>query len=153
MRLKNIPFIVSLMLVVTALAAGSAMGEECTISTTAASFGTYDVFNTSPLDTTGSVVFNCGDNANVHITLDKGGASTFNSRRMLTGSVELNYNLYTDAARTTIWGDGSGGTTFYSNPSTPSNQNVTVMVYGRIPARQDVSAGSYTNTVIATINF
>jgi spore coat protein U-like protein len=31
--------------------------------------------------------------------------------------------------------------------------NVTVTIYGRIPARQDVSAGSYTDTVVATINF
>jgi spore coat protein U domain-containing protein, fimbrial subunit CupE1/2/3/6 len=131
---------------------GLAMAE-CTISTSAVSFGTYNVFDTSSLDTTGSVTFNCTDNANITIKLDKGGAATFNPRRLLNGSVQLNYNLYTDAARTTIWGDGSGGTSFYSNPSTPQNQNVTVTVYGRIPARQDVSAGSYANAVVATVNW
>ncbi len=65
----------------------------------------------------------------------------------------LNYNLYLDAARTTIWGDGTGGTQVYSNANPPNNTNVTVTIYGRIPASQDVSAGSYTNTVTATINF
>jgi spore coat protein U-like protein len=125
----------------------------CTISTSSVSFGTYNVFNTPPLDTTGSITFNCTDNANITIKLDKGGAATFNPRRMLNGSVQLNYNLYTDAARTTIWGDGSGGTSYYSNPSTPQDQNVSVTVYGRIPARQDVSAGSYTNAVVATVSW
>ncbi|HBA40317.1 MAG TPA: hypothetical protein DCZ05_11400 [Deltaproteobacteria bacterium] len=36
---------------------------------------------------------------------------------------------------------------------TGSNKNVTLTIYGRIPASQDVSAGSYTNAVTATINF
>ena len=72
---------------------------------------------------------------------------------MLNGSEPLNYNLYRDAARTAIWGDGTGGTQVYSDPRTPRNQNVTLTVYGRIPAGQDVSVGTYTNTVTATINF
>src|SRR3990167_2935298 len=36
---------------------------------------------------------------------------------------------------------------------TGSNKNVTLTIYGRIPASQHVSAGSYTNAVTATINF
>ena len=125
----------------------------CTISTTPVSFGTYNVFSSTPLDSTGSVTFNCDNRANITITLNNGGATTFNPRRMLKGSEALNYNLYRDAARTSIWGDGTGGTQVYSDPRTPRNQNVTLTVYGRIPAGQDVSVGTYTNTVTATINF
>ncbi|HJX10467.1 MAG TPA: spore coat U domain-containing protein [Candidatus Binatia bacterium] len=125
----------------------------CTISTTPVSFGTYNVFSSTPLDSTGSVTFNCDNRANITITLNKGGATTFNPRRMLKGSEALNYNLYRDAAGTSIWGDGTGGTQVYSDPRTPRNQNVTVTVFGRIPATQDVSVGTYTNTVTATINF
>jgi len=125
----------------------------CTISATPVSFGTYNVFSSTPLDSTGSVIFNCDNRANITITLNNGGATTFNPRRMLNGSEPLNYNLYRDAARTAIWGDGTGGTQVYSDPRTPRNQNVTLTVYGRIPAGQDVSVGTYTNTVTATINF
>ncbi len=125
----------------------------CTISTTPVSFGTYNVFFSTPLDSTGSVTFNCDNRANITITLNNGGATTFNPRRMLKGSEALNYNLYRDATRTSIWGDGTGGTQVYSDPRTPRNQNVTLTVYGRIPAGQDVSVGTYTNTVTATINF
>lgn len=130
-----------------------ALGANCTVSTTGVSFGTYNVFATSPLDSTGSVTYNCGGNASIIVTLSKGGAATYNPRRMLKGGEVLNYNLYLDASRTTIWGDGTGGTQIYSNPSVPNNASITVTIYGRIPAGQDVSAGSYSDTITATINF
>ena len=135
------------------LTALPALGINCTIHTTGVSFGTYNVFATSPLDSTGSVTYRCNGNVNITVTLNKGGATTFNPRRMLKGSEALTYNLYLDASRTTIWGDGTGGTQVYSNPSTPNNQDVTVTIYSRIPASQDVSAGSYSDSITATINF
>ncbi|HET8562425.1 MAG TPA: spore coat protein U domain-containing protein [Candidatus Binatia bacterium] len=58
-----------------------------------------------------------------------------------------------DAARTLIWGDGTGGTYVYSVTNPPLNQNVTVTVYGRIPPRQNVRAGSLSSTVSVIINF
>ncbi len=130
-----------------------ALGANCTISTTAVSFGTYNVFATSPLDSTGSVTYNCGGKASITVSLSNGGAATYNPRRMLKGGEALDYNLYLDASRTTIWGDGTGGTQIYSNPIVPNNTNITVTIYGRIPAGQDVSAGSYSNIITATVNF
>jgi spore coat protein U-like protein len=125
----------------------------CTISTTSVSFGAYDVFNPAPRDSTGSVVFNCDRRDPITIALDRGGAPSFNPRRMLKVTEPLNYNLYLNAATTIIWGDGSGGTQVHSDSRPPRNQNVTVTIFGRIPAGQDVSSGSYTNTITATINF
>ena len=125
----------------------------CTISTTPVSYGSYNVFSAAPLDSTGTVTYRCGNERNITITLNEGGAATFNPRRMLKGSEALNYNLYRDAARTTLWGDGTSGTQVYSDANPPNNQNVTVNIFGRIPAGQDVTAGSYTNTITATINF
>ncbi len=127
---------------------------SCDISTTSVSFGTYNVFSATPLDSTGSVSSKCtGNAANITIALDRGGAASFNPRQMLKGTEALNYNLYRDAARTTIWGDGTGGTSVYSDPSPPNGLVVTITIYGRIPAGQDVSAGTYTNTVTVTITF
>lgn len=125
----------------------------CIISTTAVSFGTYDVFSPTPRDSTGSVVYRCGTDANITISLDRGGAPSFNPRRMLKGTEALDYNLYQDAARTTIWGDGTGGTQAYFSANPPNNKDVTVTIHGRIPAGQDVGAGAYTNTVTAIVNF
>lgn len=137
----------------TSLPAPAAVAVSCTINTTSVSFGNYNVFSGLPLDSTGSVIYNCNRRAAITITLDRGGAPSFNPRRMLKVGEALNYNLYLDAARTTIWGDGTGGTQVYSDPRTPRNRNVAVTIYGRIPAGQDVTAGSYANSVTATINF
>lgn len=135
------------------LCATARVEAGCSISTTPVSFGTYDVFSSVPLDSTGSVTFNCTKKEDIEIELNKGGASTFALRRMLSGSETLYYNLYLDAARTIIWGNGNEGTQVYEQEDVPKDTNITVVIYGRIPAGQDVAAGAYTNTVTATLNF
>src|SRR6266487_1298814 len=55
--------------------------------------------------------------------------SPFIPRKMVNAGTLLNYNLYTDAARTTVWGDGTGGTVTVSGSS---NGSTTHTVYGRI---------------------
>jgi spore coat protein U-like protein len=144
------------------LAAAAALGvtataeAACTISTTAVSFGAYNVFTTSPDDATGQITYRCTPPRPllVQIHLDKGGAATFNPRQMRLGASDLlNYNLYLDSTRATIWGDGTGGTQIYTQALPLPNRNINVPVYGRIPALQDVRAGTYTNSVTATIFF
>lgn len=138
-----------------ALSAAATAEAACTISTTAVSFGSYNVFSASPDDGTGQITYRCTAPRPplVTIQLDKGGAPSFNPRQMRMGSEVLNYNLYLDSTRSTIWGDGTGGSQAYSQSSPQPNQNINVSVYGRIPAGQDVSAGNYSATVTATIFF
>ena len=50
------------------------------------------------------------------------------------GRQSADYNIYTDAARTNVWGDGTGGTATIANTGTGAAQNVTV--YGRVPSGQ-----------------
>jgi spore coat protein U-like protein len=126
---------------------------SCTISVTGVNFGPYDVFGASPVDSTGNVRYRCGILAfNITITLSRGQSPTFSPRTMVSGSEQLGYNLYLDAAHTVIWGDGSGGTQQYSIVN-PPNGNVNLPIYGRIPPGQDVRAGAYNDTIVATINF
>lgn len=143
-------------LVAVALAA-TAAHAACTISTTPLAFGTYNVFSSSPLDSSAQVSFRCTGLIQLFVTvdLDKGGAATFGARRMQQGAENLSYNLYMDAARTVIWGDGTGGTQHYQQLIVLSllGQTINIPLYGRIPAGQDVAAGPYTNTVVATIDF
>ena len=130
------------------------LAPSCTISVTSVAFGSYNVFTTTPTDSTGTITYECNSRAsNISISLSDGSSSTFNPRTLRKGSEVLNYNLFTNAARTTIWGDGTGGTAVYSQGNPPNNQNVNLTVYGRIPAQQDVSAGNYSDTVLAIINF
>lgn len=136
-------------------AADAAEAQTCTISAVGVSFGSYDVLASSPRDSTGTVTFRCIASVPVTVDLNRGqNSATFNPRRMTKGSGPLlDYNLYMDAARTTIWGDGSAGTSRYSNNAPPALTDVNLTVYGRIPAGRDVTAGSYSDTVVATITF
>jgi spore coat protein U-like protein len=131
-----------------------AQAPSCTISVTSVAFGNYNVFTTTADDSTGTITYRCNSTAaNISISLSDGSSTTFNPRTLRKGAEVLNYNLYRNAARTTIWGNGTGGTSVYTQGNPPNNQNVNVTVYGRIPAQQDVSAGNYTDTVSAVINF
>ena len=154
---KN-PGLVSILVLAAAgtlCGAGAARGAplSCSISAVGVSFGTYNVFSASPLDSTGSVSYTCTGIKNpdrITIDLSRGGASTF-ARRMLKGAEPLAYNLYMDAGHATVWGDGTTGTSHYG-PVPPLSSD-TLTIFGRIPAGQDGSAGAYSDTVVATINF
>ena len=129
---------------------------KCSISTVGVVFGTYDVFAPTVLTSTGSVTIHCvgvgSGVAPVSVGLSSGNAGSFQPRTMLRSGEPLNYNLTLDAAGTNIWGDGTGGSVHFST-SVSNNQTVNTTIFGRIPAGQDVSVGSYTDTIIATINF
>ena len=134
--------------------ASAQASASCTISTTSVVFGNYNVFNGSALDSTGTVTYRCNPQTqSIIISLSKGQSATYSPRKMNQGAENLTYDLFTNAGRTTIWGDGTGGTSVYSDPNPPKNIDVNITVYGRVPAGQDVSAGSYSDTVSATINF
>jgi spore coat protein U-like protein len=110
---------------------GQRAEAQCTIAVTAAvAFGNYDVFAASPTDVMGELRIDCARReTNVGVTLDRGGAATYQPRELANGSERLAYNLYLDASRTQIWGDGTGGTVVFG----PGNRNQprTITVYGR----------------------
>lgn len=125
----------------------------CSVNPTSVAFGVYSPFNVAPTDTAGTLRVSC-DTTTVGYTLllNPGGAGTYAPRRLGGGAYTLAYNLYADALRTVIWGDGSGGTTTVSGAfALPGAIDHTV--YGRVPAQQNVGAGTYTDTITVTLNF
>jgi spore coat protein U-like protein len=92
------------------------------------------------------------------------GAGNYAQRQMNKTSAPpdtLPYNLYLDALpavlNTFVWGDGSGGTLFWSGNFNLNNGNSpvtrTATLWGAIPAGPAPSAGAYQDTVVATILF
>ena len=144
-----------LLAIAVALTAAVTAEAACTITTTPVSFGSYNVFAASADDGTGQITYRCTGPRPplVTIHLDKGGSPSFSPRRMRKGSETLGYNLYLDSTRSTIWGDGTGGSQVYSRTNPPRGQNINLSVFGRIPSGQDVSSGTYSATVTATIFF
>jgi spore coat protein U-like protein len=126
----------------------------CTVSTTGVNFGAYSVFDPSPTDTTGTLTVRCtGLNFIVTATLSTGSSGSYAMRTLRRGTETLNYNLFADATRTSVLGDGNGGTSDFGWFLLIGNQTRTETIYGRIFAGQDVSVGNYTDTVLVTVNF
>ncbi|MBC7793379.1 MAG: spore coat protein U domain-containing protein [Clostridia bacterium] len=131
----------------------------CSVSTiTTMDFGAYDVFSSSPRDTTATLTIGCvalTGSQSILMTLSKGSSNTYAMRLMKLGAYALQYNVFLDAQRTVIFGDGTGG----SSPSGPYAPSVlllgsfTTTLYGRIYASQNVTAGVFNDNLTVTVNF
>jgi spore coat protein U-like protein len=140
------------MLLAAPAIAEAQLGLNCSIGTTPVAFGDYNVLAASPKTTTGTVTYQCTLGVNIIVTLSRGSSSTFNPRTLRNGAEVLNYNLYREATFQTIWGDGTGGSQTYTALAAllvPVN----VTVYAQLPAGQNVAAGGYSDSVVATIIF
>lgn len=121
---------------------------ECTMNVQSVIFGNYDVFDNTHLDGAGNVNVICDAASSYTISLSPGNG-TFTNRVLLNSQNELIYNLFVDAARTIVWGDGTGSSTTVSGTEADTNHTV----YSRIPARQNVQVGNYQDSVTITLVF
>ena len=126
--------------------------NNCNISATNLSFGTAGLIGAG-INATSSLSVTCTNNDAWRISINGGGSGNVAARVMQRtgGGGSVNYQLYTDSARTLAWGDGTGGTTRATGTGTGLAQGVTV--YGRVPSQTTPRPGSYGDTVTATIEF
>jgi spore coat protein U-like protein len=85
------------------------------------------------------------------IGLDQGtttGAS-ISQRLLVNGAATINYNLFTSAAYSTIWGNSGGALV----NSTGNGADQTFTIYGRVPAQTTPAPGTYTDTVTVTVTY
>jgi spore coat protein U-like protein len=123
-------------------------------ATAPVAFGNVNTISGSNVDATGAISVTCtnGSTWSAGASIGAGTGATFASRKMSAGSNLLNYTLYTDTGRTTVWGDGSTGNSLISGTGTGTAQAVTV--YGRIAAGQtSAPAGAYGDTVSVTVTY
>ena len=137
------------------LTVSASVSKNCTISTAPVNFGAYDPVTanaTTPLDGLGSVTVTCTKGAPAKVGLGVGSNAQGTTRRMsLSGTAYLTYELYRDTSRTTVWGDTVD--TALDLPAAPDRNPRTYTVYGRVPSAQDATVGTYSDTVVATVNF
>jgi len=141
--------------VAAALLAASPAGA-CTISATGVTFGAYDPTSASNDDGTGSVALACPPSVSAPVVALEGGAyGSIAARRMRSGVYFLNYNLFTDPTRLILWGNGALGSTvtLSGGTVTAGQRNFSRNIYGRIPAGQNVGAGTYGDTLVVTVIF
>ena len=136
------------------LGVSATVTSNCVVSTTALSFGNVDVTAAADVDGTGGISVTCTSGTSWTATAGVGGGTgaTFASRKMANGVNLLNYALYTDTERTTVWGDGATGTGSITGTGSGSAQASTI--YGRVPQGQtSLPAGSYSDTVTVTVTY
>lgn len=143
----------------------AAQAASCGVSASPVAFGNYTSPGGSQLDSTGTISVTCTPSlillacsTSYTIALSSGSGS-YSQRRMASGGNLLNYNLYTDSTRSTVWGDGNSAAAVPGTISTsilslvclPGTRNTTV--YGRVPGSQNVGTGIYADTIVVTVTF
>ena len=124
---------------------------SCELDVTALNFGNLNTQILALVDQTATVNVRCTDSTNYSVTLSQGsgGGTGPTDRRMKNGSYELRYGLYQDAGRSAPWG------ALVSNDvdSTGIGSNQAFTIYGRIPASQTAYFGTYSDSVVVTVNY
>lgn len=140
-------------------------GAGCSVSVVGMNFGLYDPLDPMPSDSAGRIEVTCdylppggATNVSYDVALSTGTSGSFLQRYMALGNERLPYNLYTDAARSLAWGNGSAGSQVVSggmkvNPGAHSSLTNVHTVYGRIPAGVDAALGSFSDSIVVTLTF
>jgi len=154
MRSQNKIQLCILLLALLCGAAQSTLAAQCNVTATPLNFGAYDPLSSVPLNSTGSFSIICNPNKqtfNIILQLTAGNSGSYAQRSMSSGGgTALNYNIYTNAAQTTILGDGSGGSVSLTQTVTRQTPWF-VTFYGQVPPLQNVIPGLYTDIITATI--
>lgn len=158
MQLRIVVFTMVMFIANNGYASCIGLNCSCSVSASPVAFGSYNPLAGTAINANGNVAVTCsallaGLNVSYVIALSAGQNGTFSARKMISGSSLMSYNVYTNATQTTIWGDGSSGTGTVSDAYLLSLLSVTrnYTVYGNLPALQNVSPGSYADTITVTV--
>jgi spore coat protein U-like protein len=125
---------------------------SCTLTGgVALAFGTYTPGVTNDATTTFTATCTTGTAYDLSLSAGTGSGATFASRLMTSGADTLEYSLYTSSGRTTVWGDGTLGSSVVSSSGTGVSQSFTV--YGRIPSTAAATVGTYSDTITVTATY
>jgi spore coat protein U-like protein len=137
------------------MSVSATVASTCVVGTSTLGFGSVSsaAIQAGNVDATGTVSVNCTTGSSYTIALAAGGGlgATLASRKITSGANLLNYSIYTSAARTTVWGDGTLASATVAGTGSGTSQSV--VAYGRIFSGQAVPAGAYTDTVTVTVAY
>jgi spore coat protein U-like protein len=141
--------------------------NDCVINSTPIAFGNYDPTGTGAVQAQGSVTAKCTKGDSVSVALGQGANQAAAStaavpvRQMVSSGSLLPYHIYIAAPTGTgstltgtEWGTGTLGTNEpLAQVSASVGTALTFTTYGAILPGVDVPAGSYLDTVVATVTF
>jgi spore coat protein U-like protein len=126
--------------------------NDCLITATPISFGSSVGVLTSAVTATGTITATCTNTDGYSIQLNKGSNGSLSDRQMASSAgAVVHYQLYTNSGHTTIWGDGTSGTSTNAGTGTGGSQSYTV--YGQVQAQTTPAPNSYSDTVTVQVNY
>ena len=128
------------------------IAATCTVnSASTLNFGNQGILSTN-VDQTSTIQVTCTNTTPYNIGLDAGTGSgaTVTTRKLTSGGATVNYTLYSNSGRTTVWGN-TVGTDTVTGTGNGSGQNFTV--YGRVPPQTTPAPGSYSDTITVTVTY
>jgi spore coat protein U-like protein len=135
------------------LAVSATVTNNCVVSTSPMVFAGVDVTSNAHLDSTAELSVRCTKDAAWTATagVGSGTGASLSERRMMNGETNLlGYNLYTDLAKTTVWGGAGPGTI----SATGSGAEQLRTIYGRVFGGQgSLPAGTYQDTVQIVVSY
>jgi spore coat protein U-like protein len=120
----------------------------CGIGANSLNFGNY---TGALLDATTTLQVACTSGTPYNVGLNAGTVGTITTRQMTgPGGALLGYRLFSNPGYSVNWGNTVGTDTVAGN----GNNAVQILtVYGQIPSGQKATAGTYTDTIIATLTY
>ena len=130
------------------------VNAQCTITAVNLTFPAVDPLN-SQTDGATTVTVKCTKNSAYTVGLNAGTTtgSTIAQRLMANGTDTMDYNLFTDAGRASIWGNSAGS--WVSGTGAGMGTAQVLNVYGRVAAGQtNLAVGTFTEpTVTVTVTY
>jgi spore coat protein U-like protein len=159
--------VVALLLLETMRCTGAYAATTCTVTEPNLPFGIYDPTTGKPNLLISSISTTCtytGTGFYATLTLSTGSSGTYFYRTMVNNGNLLGYNITLDAGYSVTFGNGTAPSSYYtvcftggsfvcSGNTTKSGVAWTGPVYGVLPGGEDVPAGTYTDTIIATVTY
>jgi len=114
-------------------------------------FGTQGVLATN-VDQTSTLQVTCTTTTpyNIGLNAGTGTGATVATRKMTSGATTVNYTLYSNSTRTTVWGNTVGTDTV---AATGNGAAQSYTVYGRVPPQTAPAPGTYTDTITVTVTY
>jgi spore coat protein U-like protein len=156
------PLLAATFLFIASLAT-PALAATCSASSSGVALGVYRPNQATPADSAGFVTVTCSRDVletfpvtvNYSVDFSRGNSANYSPREMTSGTNKLQYNLYSDASRASVWGDTTGGTAHATGSIGLQSVMVPVSashtVYGRIFSSQNAVPGNYADSIVVTI--
>lgn len=136
----------------TTFAVQMTITASCVInSASTLNFGSSGVLSAN-IDQTSTLQVQCTNTTpyNIGMNAGTGTGATVAVRKMTSGGNTINYTLYSDSGRTTVWGNTVGTDTI---AATGSGAAQSYTVYGRVPAQTTPTPAAYTDTITVTVTY